>query len=306
MNALMTITELTQIFHNEVPRPIHVEGDAWGLDATTEEILHLIDLPPDDLKADHFSGYLGYCTTGGDADLKFLFPSILRIWAAELYEKNSWFTQYFHAEVCRTDFVDRALSPKLREAAYHFIVSALSARLSSEKSLSVAGVSTSHDWFGHLASLGVFTTAVPALWSEVWGSDKQGHAIALLQYLSCLIFEDANPIFQPWTCDKGGGPPALWDFDSVGFNEAWKDENSNYLATTLTSDRIRAWLERTITIHPESEVAYFSSLLLEELAIAPETVDERIRLLLSALQTPSGVDFITWDSLRSGSTISKH
>ena len=107
----MTSIELAQIFRKEVSRPTTVEGDSWGPDATTEDILRLTDSPPDNLKPEDISGYLGYCTTGGDDDLRFLFPSILHIWASEVYGRDGWFTQYFHAEVCRTDFTERALSP---------------------------------------------------------------------------------------------------------------------------------------------------------------------------------------------------
>lgn len=294
-------TELAQIFRTEVPRPTKVEGDAWGLDATTEDILRLIEADPDDLIADSFSGYLGYCTTGGDDDLRFLFPSILRIWESALYERDSWFTQYFHAEVCRTDFVERALSPRLREATYDFIIRPLSDRLGSETSLSVKGVSTSHDWFGYVASFGVFTTAIPALWSEIWESERAGHAIALLQYLSCLIYDGSNPIFAPWTCEKGGGPPELWGFDSVGFDESWKSENVDFMSTALAPGRISVWLERTSTLHSDSQISEFSDFLLDEFAGSAREVDERIRLLLIALQTPSGVGIVTWDSLRGAS-----
>lgn len=85
----MTSIELAQIFRKEVSRPTKVEGDSWGLDATTEDILRLMDSPPDNLKPEDISGYLGYCTTGGDEDLRFLFPSILRIWASEVYGRDS-------------------------------------------------------------------------------------------------------------------------------------------------------------------------------------------------------------------------
>lgn len=298
----MTSTELAQIFRKAVPRPTNVEGDSWGLDATTEDILRLIEADPDLLKPDDFSGYLGYCTTGGDDDLRFLFPPILRIWASDLYERDSWYTQYFHAEVCRTDFVERALTPKLRQAACDFMVTALSDRLGFESALSVKGVSTSHDWFGHLASFGVFTTAIPALWSEIWKSERAGHAVALLQYLSCIVYEDSNPIFAPWTCDKGGGPPELWGYDSVGFDEAWKDENVDFLSTALTSDRISEWLERTSALHASSQIAEFSSIFHEDLAATAGEVDERISLMLMALRTPSGVGIVTWDSLRGAAT----
>lgn len=75
----MTSTQLAETFRGEVNRPTYVAGDSWGLDKTTEEIQRLIETDPDTLKPDDFSGYLGYCTTGGDDDLRFLFPPILRI-----------------------------------------------------------------------------------------------------------------------------------------------------------------------------------------------------------------------------------
>lgn len=305
VSTRMTSTKLAEIFRKEVRRPTNVEGDSWGLDATTEEIQRLIDADPDTLKPDDFSGYLGYCTTGGDDDLRFLFPPILRIWDSTLYERDSWFTQYFHAEVCRTDFVERALSPKLREAACAFMVRALSERIGSEEALSVKGVSTSHDWFGYVASFGVFTTSIPALWSVIWESEQPGHAVALLQYLSCLIYEDSNPIFAPWTCDKGGGPPELWGFDSVGFDEAWKHENVAFMSTALTTARIGDWLRRASGLHSGSQISEFSDFFLDELASKTKEVDERIKLLLIALQAPSGVDIVTWDSLRGAATTPK-
>lgn len=295
----MTSTELAKIFHKEVRRPTKVVGDSCGVDATTEEIQRLIEADPETLKPADFSGYLGYCTTGGDDDLRFLFPPILRIWDSTLYEHDSWFTQHFHAEVCRTDFLERALSPTLREAACAFMVGVLSERIGSEQALSVKGASTSHDWFGYVASFGVFTNSIPALWSAIWESQQPGHAVALLQYLSCLIYEDSNPIFAPWTRDKGGGPPELWGFDSVGFDEAWKQENVSFMTTALTTARISDWLERASALHSDSQVSELSDCFLDELASKTREVDERIRLLLIALQAPSGAGIVTWDSLRS-------
>jgi hypothetical protein len=301
----MTSTQLARIFLQEVPKPTEVSGDTWGVDATAEDILRLIDRPPDTLTAEDFSGYLGYCTTGGDDDLRFLFPPILRIWEAELYQRDSWFTQYFHAEICRTNFVERALSERLRRASKDFMVRALSERLASEHSLRIHGMSTSHDWFGYLASFGVFTTEISSLWSQVWQSDKLGHAVALLQYLSCLLYEDDNPIFAPWTCDKGGGPPELWRYDSVGFGERWKEENLNFLSSALSSGSIREWLNRASENHAEDQVGAVAANFLRRLDDCAPEVDERIELLLIALRAPSDVGIVTWRSLREAATESK-
>jgi hypothetical protein len=298
----MTGVQLARIFQQEVSKPTEVCGDAWGIDATTEDILRLINTPADELTAEDFAGYLGYCTTGGDDDLRYLFPPILRIWEAELSRPDSVFTQYFHAEVCRTDFVERALSDRLRRAATEFMVRALSERLAAESSLRIHGKTTSHDWFGFLASFGVFTTALPSLWGRVWESSRRGHAVALLQCLSCLLYEGENPIFAPWTCDKGGGPPELWGYDSLGFDECWKAENLKFLSSALSSGSIRGWLRRVAANHAEDEVGAVATQFLHRLAGCAAEVDERIGLLLMALRTPSGVSLVTWHSLLDAAT----
>ena len=294
----MTITQLTKIFQANTHRPTTAQGDPYGIEATSEQILELIDADPDSLKAHDFVDYLGYCTTGGDADLRYLLPPILRIWESSLYEPDSWFTNYFHAELGRTNIIIRALNPKLREAVYAFMVKALSQKISTETALSVEGKSPCHDWFGHLASFGVFTTEIETLWTVIWESEQSGHAIALLQYLSCLIYEESNPIFAPWTCDKGGGPPGLWEFDSIGFDEAWQQENLNFMASALTPQRIAGWLKRTAQLHAGKDIAEFANYFLHELSNNSNEVDERIKLLLIALKMPSGIDCITWESLR--------
>jgi len=234
--------------------------------------------------------------------LRYLFPPILRIWETELYQRDSVFVQYFHEEVCRTDFIERALSDPLRRASTDFMVRALSDRLAAESSLSIHGRTTSHDWFGFLASFGVFTPALSSLWSQVWQSSQRGHAVAVLQYLSCLLYEDENPIFAPFICDKGGGPPQLWGYDSVGFGECWKKENLNFLSAALSSRNIREWLERASENHAEDQVGTVAANFLRRLdGCAPE-VDQRIELLLTALRTPSGVGIVTWHSLLDAAT----
>lgn len=294
----MTSPELAEIFSEEVSRPSEVEGDAHGVDATTEDILRLLDTPPDQLTADDFLGYLGYCTTGGDDDLRFLFPPILRIWEGELYQGESWFTQHFHAELCRTDFVERALSDRLRQAVIEFMIRALSGRLAAEQLLSVHGASASHDWFGYFASFGVFTTAIPSLWGRLWRSGEPGHAVALLQYLSCLLYDDdTNPIFAPWTCGEGGGAPELWGYDSVGSGDHWKEENRDFFSSALNSESIYQWLQLTVRSHSGSEIGTVASDFLHQLDDRAAEVDQRIELLLIALGIPSDVGLVSWESL---------
>ena len=293
----MTAADLAMTYRKEVSRPTQVQGDPWEFDASTADIERLLDSPPESLIAEDFQGYLGYCTTGGDDDLRYLFPTVLRIWEEQLYERDSWFTQYFHAEVCRTDFVDRALSPQLKAATYEFMLRAFSQRIGAETSLSVHGSTTSHDWVSFVASFGVFTTGIASLWSNLWHSESPGHATALLQYLSCLLYTEVNPIFAPWTCDKGGGAPQLWSYDSVWFGESWKAENLAYFTSALSAAAIREWLARTSKRSACPQIAEVANLFLHRLDECAVEVDQRIELLLFALRVPSDAVIFSWESL---------
>jgi len=283
----MTITDIIKAFSKEVTRPVNIEGDPFGIDATTEEITKLVNKPSDQLTANDFSGYLGYCTTGGDDDLRFLFPSILRIWESELYKQDSWFTQYFHAELCRTDFIERALSERLKTVTIEFMVRALSDRLNSETALHVSGSSTHHNWFGQIASFGVYTKKIDMLWELIWNSKKQGHTVAILQYLSCILYDTDNPIFTPWTCKKGGGAPTIWEYNSVGFKEHWKSENLKYLSKALCSDTIRKWLNNTHKRFDSQCIRKMAQDFIIKLDTDVHRVDQRCANLISALSIPT-------------------
>ena len=77
------------------------------------------------------------------------------------------------------------------------------------------------------------------------------------------------------------------------------------MSTALTTARIGDWLRRASGLHSGSQISEFSDFFLDELASKTKEVDERIKLLLIALQAPSGVDIVTWDSLRGAATTPK-
>jgi hypothetical protein len=64
-----------------------------------------------------------------------------------------------------------------------------------------------------------------------------GRAVAAVQYLSCLMYEEnENPIFSAWTPDRGGGPPSLWEFGGHLYTNRWLELNVSFL-----KDVLRAW-----------------------------------------------------------------
>jgi hypothetical protein len=55
-----------------------------------------------------------------------------------------------------------------------------------------------------------------------------------------------NPIFAPWTPDRGGGPPCLWEFGGHLYEHRWQDNNIGFLKQTLTPHAIGDVLRRAV------------------------------------------------------------
>ena len=88
---------------------------------------------------------------------------------------------------------------------------------------------------------------IAALWSAWWAVETPGRALAAAQYASCLIYDEtANPVFDAWTREHGGGPPCLWHYRGHVLEERWRDANLEMLERTLTPDGVRAVLDRSV------------------------------------------------------------
>jgi len=111
--------------------------------------------------------------------------------------------------------------------------------------------------------------------------------VAILQYLSCILYDTDNPIFTPWTCKKGGGAPTIWEYDRVGFEEHWKSENLKYLSEALCSDTIRKWLNNTYKCFGSQRIGRISKDFIIKLDADVHRVDQRCANLISALSIPT-------------------
>jgi hypothetical protein len=291
----MTYKELQAAFAS-VPKPRKVQGDSWGIDATTEDIWRLINTEPSLLEADDFSGYIGMCTTGGIDDLRYLLPTLLRIWHHELSaKKGSWFIEHLHQELSRTDLIENHLNETLRSAVITFMRHSLLERIGQENPLRIVGNSPTHNWFGFMASYGVFTEDIPTLWQGLWEMPTPGHAVAVVQYASCLICKEGdNPVFAPWRSDIGGGSPLLWDYNSMGFDERWKESNVSFLQGTLSVNYLQEHLMKAERILSDRYMNSQVQAVLSNLLKYPERAQGRCSALPKALSIPSSPEGIEW------------
>ena len=92
-----------------------------------------------------------------------------------------------------------------------------------------------------------------------WSLDTVGRAIAVVQYISCLIYpENENPVFAPWTPNNVGGPPCLWEFEGRLYTHRWLEPNIAFLKKALNVPRVTEDFSRAVdrlVDHSEHEVA---------------------------------------------------
>jgi hypothetical protein len=171
--------------------------------------------------------------------LRHLTPVLLTAWRKDLFEGDKagyagFVGQFWPALLEGTAL--RVFTPTEHEAFVAYMRNTILDRLDAEQSLRFSGMGASpYSWVQALASYGALFSDVEVLWTEWWQMKTAGHATAAFQYASVLIYEDnANPVFSPWTKDKGGGPPALWECGAMMFNVGWKAKNIEFLKRTLS------------------------------------------------------------------------
>ena len=295
----MDYQELREAF-SQVAKPSEVKGDFISMRVSDEHINRLIASDPDSLTERDFEGYVGEVVSyepGGPDHYVYLLPTMLRIWAECLCESETAFNAYLNCDLAREKILDSYLSPELRNAVTKFMCSALSRRIAKEDSLRVTGASQSHEWCDQLNSFGVISSSLPELWSTVWDVAEAGHACAVVQFASCLVFKgEQNPIFDTWTPYLGGGPFELWEYDSMGFDECWLPSNVKFLRETLSVPYLFDRLARISQLYPNSPLQRKAWSIWTGVKLHSQRVDERCTALASALESPSDDDFIDWST----------
>jgi hypothetical protein len=244
------------------PKPLAV-GAVWqkAFDYDTAHLHRLAVLAPDAEgdPADLVAYALDFKYEQIQKDLFLhLLPFCLRAWRDDLFSpfgRYETFVDEFYPAMLRGSVLDRVLGSTEAAAVADFMRAAILERIDAQEALSFKGSkSPVYAWFHAVSTYGLLRDDLEKLWSAWWSVDTPGRALAAAQYASCLIYDEtANPVFDAWTREHGGGPPCLWHYRGHVLEENWRAPNLEMLARALTPDGVRGVLDRAVaklTGHP--------------------------------------------------------
>jgi hypothetical protein len=185
-------------------------------------------------------------------------PFCLRAWHEDLtspFGRYEAFVDEFYPALLRGGVFDGVLNQREAAAVGDFMREAILAQIDAQQTLSSKGSKAPvYAWFHALSTYGLLRPDIETLWSAWWSVGTVGRALAAAQYASCLIYDEtANPVFDAWTREHGGGPPCLWHYRGHVLEERWRDPNLEMLERALTPDGVRDVLDRSVarlTGHP--------------------------------------------------------
>lgn len=206
----ISIPDLVQVLNaQEPPQQIWQEPQEYG-SRHCEYLCRLRGAPDGrDLRA--YAQDLLFAPAQPDL-FRYLLPICLDAWQKDLLSNHKseygGFVEYFWAALAERPVLQDCLTPTQYAAVAQYMADSLLDRIDREYKLSFSGMRSSpYAWIAALASYCTVFPSLAPLWNQWWQMTTTGQACAALQYLSCLLYEnDQNPIFTPWTPDRGGGP----------------------------------------------------------------------------------------------------
>ena len=228
--------------------------------------------------------------------LRYLTPVLLEAWRKDLFEGRAasygGFVEQFWPALLKGSALTKVFSEVEREAFVAYMRDSILDRLDAEESLHFSGIGASpYSWVHGLTSYGILFSDIAVLWSEWWQMKTSGHAVAAFQYCSALMYEDdKNPIFDAWTRDKGGGPPALWEYMGLMFDVGWKKENLDFLKRTLNADYVEQKLSVALAQIENKTAKKIASGIMDDFAGQRTRLELRIEQLSDLLANVSEAD----------------
>ena len=168
----------------------------------------------------------------------YLLPFCLEAWREDLRGLSSeygGFVEHFYPVLANRQVFDRYLTSKQGMAVSAFMREAILEEIDEQRALRYSGRATRpYRWITALTTHGVLLPDVDRLWTEWCSGATIGRAIAVVQYVSCLMYpQSENPVFAPWTPERGGGPPCLWEFGGHLYTHRWLEPNVLFLRQAL-------------------------------------------------------------------------
>ena len=228
--------------------------------------------------------------------LRYLTPVLLTAWRKDLFEGSEagyvGFVEEFWSALLQGKALNKVFSETESDAFITYLKDSILDRLDVEESLHFSGMGASpYRWIQALVSYGTLFSDVEVLWTEWWQMKTSGHAVASFQYASALMYEDnKNPVFDAWTRDKGGGPPALWHCGAMMFDVGWKKENLDFLKHTLSVDYFEQKLQLALDWITNEATKKIASQIVDDFAGQRTWLELRIEQLPNLLMDVSGVE----------------
>jgi hypothetical protein len=224
--------------------------------------------------------------------LRYLIPVLLDAWRRDLFEAEAAglgaFVEYFWPALQGGQALP-TLSDEQRASVVLFMRDTILDRMDTEDRLAFSGMGASaYQWVRALGSFGIVFPDMQALWTEWWQMKTSGQAVAAFQYASALMYEDKeNPIFTPWTPDKGGGAPALWEPEGFLYDVGWQEQNLQFLRRTLSVEYIEQGLQRAQRVIENPAAKLIASKVLVDLQLDSTRLSLRIEELPTLLTNVS-------------------
>jgi len=231
--------------------------------------------------------------------LRYLTPILLKAWRRNLFEGSSagleGFVELFWPALLNGAALKRVFSERERDAFGCYMRNSILDRLDAEESLRFSGMGTSpYRWVSELISYGTLFSDIQTLWTEWWQVKTSGQAVAAFQFASALMYEkDKNPVFDAWTKEKGGGPPALYNCSGMMFNVGWKHENLAFLKATLSADYFEQKLREALEQIQNTVAKKLASGIIDDFPGQRARLELRIEQLITLLTDVSGIDGFT-------------
>jgi hypothetical protein len=243
---------------------------------------------------------LQYGTSVQPALFLYLLPFCLERWDQHIRIENfGWpgFREQFYTVLGKTNVLSECLSTDERATIFEFMRESILDEIDSQDRLHFRGSRAQpYRWISALTTHGVIAPDVQRIWNDWWTIDTQGKAIAAVQYISCLMYaKDENPVFAPYSRDKGGGPPCLWDFDGYLFESRWQEPNIEFLKNRLGAannviDVLTKAVDR-LNAHSECPIA---EKVLSDVPQCVERLAERCQALPEILATVAQLGTYLW------------
>ena len=180
----------------------------------------------------------------------YLLPFCLAAWHDDLRGRKEYggFVEQFYPVLATPGFFEKHFSAKQAAAISMFMQKSIMLEIDDQHGLQCAGPDARpRRWIWALTTHGVVLPDMDVLWREWWSLGTVGRAIAVVQYVSCLMYEEhENPVFAAWTPDGGGGPPCLWEFAGHLYNHRWLPANVTFRKSILDFRTVGEMLTRAV------------------------------------------------------------